>query len=85
MEVGVQIVDMIPANASIDYFTYGWDPAWDVAWTVVPTSPAPGQPQVEWSVAVERATDTSVTYYVTITNLTSGDVGIEGRYAILNI
>jgi hypothetical protein len=85
MEVGVQIVDTVPANSSIDYSTYGWDPAWDVAWTVVPTSPAAGQPQVEWSVAVERATSTSVTYYVTITNLTSSDVGVEGRYAILNL
>jgi len=85
MVVGVQIVDTMPPNASIDYFTYGWDPAWDVVWTVVPTSPAPGHPQVEWSVAVERATDTTVTYYVSITNLTSNDVGVEGRYAILNI
>jgi hypothetical protein len=85
MVVGVQIVDTMPPNASIDYFTYGWDPTWDVVWTVVPTSPAPGQPQVEWSVAVERATDASVTYYVTITNLTSNDVGVEGRYAILNL
>jgi hypothetical protein len=85
MVVGVQIVDTMPPNASIDYFTYGWDPTWDVVWTVVPTSPAPGQPQVEWNVAVERATDASVTYYVTITNLTSNDVGVEGRYAILNL
>ena len=85
MDVGVQIVDTIPANASIDYFTWGWDPAWDVIWAVVPTSPDPGRPQVEWSVAVERATATSVTYYVTITNLTSRDVGVEGRYAILNL
>jgi len=85
MEVGVQIVDTVPPNASTDYFTFGWDPTWNVVWTVIPTSPAPGQPQVEWNVAVERATDTSVTYYVTITNLTSSDVGVEGRYAILNI
>ena len=85
MVVGVQISDTMPPNASIDYFTYGWDPAWDVVWTVVPTTPAPGQPQVEWDVAIERATDTSVTYHVTITNLTSSDVGVEGRYAILNL
>jgi hypothetical protein len=85
MDVGVQIVDTIPANTSIDYFTWGWDPSWDVVWTVVSTSPAPGQPQLEWSVAIERATNTSVTYYVTITNLTSNDVGVEGRYAILNL
>lgn len=86
MVVGVQIADTMPPNTSIDYFTWGWDPIWDVVWTVVPTTPpAPGQPQVEWSVAIERAADTSVTYHVTITNLTSNDVGVEGRYAILNL
>jgi hypothetical protein len=85
MIVGVQIADTMPANASIDYFTWGWDPAWDVVWTVVSTTPAPGQPQIEWNVAVERAANDSVTYHVTITNLTSSNVGVEGRYAILNI
>ena len=85
MEVGVQIVDTMPPNASIDYFTWGWDPGWDVVWSVVPTTPAPGQPQVEWNIAVERAADTSVTYHVTITNLTASGVGVEGRYAILNL
>jgi hypothetical protein len=85
MVVGVQIADTMPPNASIDYFTWGWDPSWDVVWTVVPTTPAPGQQQVEWNVAIERAADTSVTYHVTITNLTSSTLGIEGRYAILNL
>jgi hypothetical protein len=83
--VGVQIADTMPPNASIDYFTYGWDPAWDVVWMVVPTTPAPGQPQVEWDVAIERADNANVTYHVRITNLTSNDLGIEGRYAILNL
>jgi hypothetical protein len=85
MVVGVQIADTMPPNASIDYFTFGWDPAWDVLWMVVPTTPAPGAPQVEWNVAVERGSDTSVTYHVTITNLTAAPLGVEGRYAILNL
>jgi hypothetical protein len=85
MVVGVQIADTMPPSATIDYFTWGWDPSLDVVWTIVPTTPAPGQPQVEWNVAVERAADTSVTYHVTITNLTSSDLGVEGRYAILNL
>jgi hypothetical protein len=85
MVIGVQIADTMPPNASIDYFTWGWDPSWDVVWTVVSTTPGPGQPQVEWNVAIERASDTSVTYHVTITNLTSSDLGVEGRYAILNL
>jgi hypothetical protein len=85
MVVGVQIADTMPPHATIDYFTWGWDPDLDVVWTVYPTTPSPGQPQVEWTVAIERASETSVTYHVTITNLTSSDLGIEGRYAILNI
>jgi hypothetical protein len=85
MILGVQIADTMPAGWTINYFTWGWDPAWDVVWMVVPTTPGPGGPEVEWNVTVERATDTSVTYWVTITNLTSGDLGVEGRYAILNL
>lgn len=85
MIVGVQFADTTPPNESVDYYTWGWDPSWDVVWTVVPTTPDPGHPQVEWEVAVERATDTTVTYHVTITNLTSSDVSVEGRYAILNL
>jgi hypothetical protein len=85
MVVGVQIADTMPPNATIDYFTWGWDPSLDVVWTVVPTTQSAGQPQVEWHVAIERASDTSVTYHVTITNLTAGDLGVEGRYAILNL
>jgi hypothetical protein len=85
MVVGVQIADTMPPNATIDYFTWGWDASLDVVWTVVPTTESMGQPQVEWNVAIERASDTSVTYHVTITNLTSSDLGVEGRYAILNL
>ena len=85
MVVGVQIADTMPPNGTIDYFTWGWDPSLDVVWTVVPTTQSTGQPQVEWNVAIERASDTSVTYHVTITNLTSNDLGVEGRYAILNL
>jgi hypothetical protein len=84
MVVGVQFADTMGPSTSIDYYTWGWDPAWDVVWMVVSTSPAPGQPQLEWHIAVERAANTSVTYHVTITNLTTSPVGVEGRYAILN-
>lgn len=84
MIVGVQIADTMDPHAVIDYYTWGWDPELDVVWMVVPTSPTPGQPQVEWDVAVERAADNTITYHVTITNLTSVPLGVEGRYAILN-
>jgi hypothetical protein len=53
-------------------------------WYVVPTSPQAGSPQIDWSVAVERASATSITYWITIRNLTTNPVNIEARYAVLN-
>jgi hypothetical protein len=84
MVIGTQIVDTMSPHAVIDYFTWGWDPSWDVVWMVVPTTPSLGGPQLQWNVAVERSSN-SVTYHVTITNLTPQDVGVEGRYAIMNL
>ena len=51
---------------------------------IVPTSPTAGGPQLQWSIAVERSSS-GVTYHVTITNLTASNVGVEGRYAIMNL
>jgi hypothetical protein len=84
MVIGTQIVDTMSSNAVIDYYTWGWDPSWDVLWMVVPTTPTSGGPQLQWYVAVERSSS-GVTYHVTITNLTAQDVGVEGRYAIMNL
>jgi hypothetical protein len=81
----VQIVDTMQPNARIDYVAWGADPSWDLIWMVVPTTPGAGKPQVEWNVAVERADNAHVTYHVTISNLTSAPLGVEGRFAILNI
>jgi hypothetical protein len=84
MYVGVQIVDTLEPNQTVEYFSWGWGPGDDVVWMVVPTQAgAPGVEQIRWNVSVERAAD-SVTYYVTITNLTPSPVAIEGRYAVLN-
>ena len=84
MVIGTQIVDTMPPNAVIDYYTWGWDPSWDVVWMVVATTPTAGGPQVRWDVAVELSSS-GVTYHVTITNLTGQNVGVEGRYAIMNL
>lgn len=85
MVVGVQFTDTMPAHANIDYYTWGWNPGYDVVWMIVPTTPAPGHPQVEWEVAVERGSATAVTYHINVKNLTASPVAIEGRYAILNV
>ncbi|MGE3154070.1 MAG: hypothetical protein AB7G48_18690 [Nitrospiraceae bacterium] len=84
MRVGVQFTGTIPAGATSRWFTHSWPQAWHVAWYVVPTSPRVGAPQIEWSTAVERASSTHITYWITIKNLTSTPVNIEARYAIFN-
>lgn len=85
MVVGTQFTGSIAANSATQWFTFGWPAAWNVVWTVVPTTPRPGAPQVTWDVTVERASGSAVTYWITIRNLTSTAVGIEGRYAVTNI
>ncbi len=85
MRLGVQFTGTIPANATQRWFTFNWPATWHVVWYVVPTSPRVGAPQIEWSVAVERASSTYITYWITIRNLTPVPVNIEARYAILNL
>lgn len=84
MRVGVQFTGTIAASATRRWFTFNWPATWHVVWYVVPTSPRVGAPQIEWQVAVERASSTNITYWITIRNLTSSAVDIEARYAVLN-
>jgi hypothetical protein len=84
MQIGVQWTDTMSPHAVIDYYTWGWPPALDVVWMITPTTPAPGNPQVEWMVAVERSSANAVTYHITVTNISGNPVAIEGRYGILN-
>ena len=85
MVVGVQFTGAVPSGATQRWFTWGWPQQWETVWTVVPTSPVPGAPQLEWDVAVERASASAVTYWISIRNLTSRPITIEARYAIMNI
>lgn len=80
---GVQFTGTVEANQSKRWFTFNWPAHWHMIWTVVPTTPRPGGPQIRWKVQVERASDTHITYWITITNLTPQAVGIEARYAVL--
>jgi hypothetical protein len=81
--IGVQFTGNVPANQTRRWFTFRWPAHWHVVWTVVPTTPKLGAPQISWSVAVERAEDAFITYWISITNLTGTEVGIEARYAVL--
>lgn len=84
MRVGVQFTGTLPAGATRRWFTSKWPQAWHVVWSVAPTSPQAGKAQVEWSIAVERASATHITYWITVKNLTENPVNIEARYAVLN-
>ena len=84
MWTGVQWTGTIPAGATWKWFTWGWPTQWHVVWYLMPTSPAPGAPQLDWDVAVERATNTQCTYWITVKNLTGQSVTFEGRFAVLS-
>lgn len=84
MWTGVQWTGSLAANESRRWFTHSWPTAWHVVWYMVPTSPRSGAPQVDWTVAVERANATQCTYWITVKNLTANPVTFEGRFAVLS-
>lgn len=84
MQVGTQYTGTLAAAATTALFTHSWNPASHVVWTVVPITPGPGAAQVEWTVKVQRASTTTLTYHLAITNLSAAPVDVEVRYAILS-
>ena len=83
MWTGVQWTGGLGPGGSNRWFTWGWPAAWHVVWYMMPVTPRIGSPELSWSVAVERANDTQVTYWITVTNLAAIDVTFEGRFAVL--
>jgi hypothetical protein len=85
MQVGVQFSGTLAPGENQLWFTYGWPQEWYVVWNVVSTTPVPGAPQVEWDIEVERASDTDITYWLSITDVSGNPTNFEARYAIMNI
>jgi hypothetical protein len=83
MWTGVQFTGSLGAGASQRWFTYNRPSAWHVVWYMMPTTPRPGAPELDWDVAVERADASHTTYWLTVKNLASVPVTFEGRYAVL--
>ncbi len=83
MTTGVQFTGSLTANQTQKWFTFNWNPANHIVWYVVPTSTTTAGQEVTWSVAVQRATATTCTYWITVTNLTAAAITFEARYAIL--
>jgi hypothetical protein len=84
MWTNTQFTGSLDPNASGQWSTHSWPASWHVVWYVVPTSPQPGTPQLDWDVAVERASDEHCTYWITVKNLTNTTVNFEARYAVMN-
>jgi hypothetical protein len=80
---GLQFIGVIPGGATQRWFTFNWPAAWHVVWTIMPLTTCSGAPQLTWQTQVERASATSVTYWIVVSNLTSSAVRFEGRYDIL--
>jgi Glutaminase len=80
---GVQWRGAIAPSQTHTWFTWGWPASWKVLWTVMALTPCPGRPQLSWNVRVERAGTTQCTYWITVTNLTSDPVKLEGRYDVV--
>jgi len=84
MWTGVQWRGTLAPGASKRWFTWGWPVSRHVVWYMMPTSPQVGNPQIDWDVAVERASSTQCTYWITVKNLTANTITFEGRYAVLS-
>jgi hypothetical protein len=84
MWTNVQFTGTLGPGASNRWFTFNWPQAWHVVWYMMPTSPVPGAPELDWDVAVERADANNVTYWLTVKNLSGSTVNFEGRYAVLS-
>jgi hypothetical protein len=84
MWTGVQFTGTLGASETRRWFTFNWPAQWHVVWYVVPTSVRIGAPQVDWDVAVERASSTHCTYWITVRNMTTTAVTFEARFAVLS-
>jgi hypothetical protein len=84
MTTGLQFTGNLTPNQTQRWFTFNWNPALHVVWYMMPVTPRSGAPELQWTVGVERASATAVTYWITVTNLTNVNITFEGRFAILS-
>jgi len=84
MRVGIQFNGSLNAGQTARWFTHSWPANWHVIWYLVPTSPRVGSPQLQWDVAVERASSSYITYWITVRNISTSAINFEARYAVLN-
>jgi hypothetical protein len=81
---GQQFTGTLTANETHRWFTFNWPATWHVVWTVMPTTIDTANPELTWSVQVQRASAEFVTYWITVQNLTGHSVDFQGRFCILS-
>ena len=81
--LGVQFRGNVAASSTRRWFTHSWPADCHVVWSVVPTTVRAGAGQIRWDVHVERASTGYITYWLSVTNLTTVPCDIEARYAVL--
>lgn len=84
MWTGVQATPTIGGGATIRYFTWGWPASRHVLWHVMPVTSSGGSPSLDWDTAVERASQSQCTYWITVTNRRSTPVTFELRFAVMS-
>jgi hypothetical protein len=84
MTTGIQFRGTVQPNQTHSWFTFNWPVSEYVVWTVVPDSINTTGSEITWTVGVQLASPTAVTYWINITNQTNSAVDIEARYAILS-
>ena len=81
--LGVQLRGNVAASSTRRWFTHSWPADCHVVWSVVPATVRGGAAQIRWDVHVERASTGYITYWISVTNLTTVPCDIEARYAVL--
>lgn len=82
---GVQFTFTLSPNQTALFFTFGWNPVDTQVWTVMNDTVNSSNPAVSLTnVATQLTSSTTVTYWLTVQNLTSTNQNIEGRYCILH-
>lgn len=77
---GTQFTGSLTPGQTKTWFTHSWSPTWLVHWSVRPTT-AGGQ--ITWSERIERASNGTFTYWLTIHNSGSVTSAIEAKYALM--
>ena len=78
--VNTQFVGSLNPGQTQSWFTFNWPTDWFVVWSLRPTT---NGGKIKWDVAIERAANNTLTYWLTVTNVGPAATNFEGKYAVL--